>query len=232
MGSPKGLSLAGSFVFSITFFENPSFWLVALLNASGYLIFRLGMIHLRAVSGTLIEFVGGVLILASFILMFLTNGVWAGLILIPIFWFVVTPVVEIILESVAKRRGMTVREAEIKSELIKGITERNTEIERGFEKEKEYVVKTFIDRPPRHKRPFQVNRNAEKQNGSPSDDFQVAGLELSKRHFPILYRAYLRDPQWLEKQLRSIANAWHEGSLDAAAQALESDLEHDSYNPL
>ena len=43
---------------------------------------------------------------------------------------------------------------------------------------------------------------------------------------PILYRkAKLNKPE-LERQLKSIANAWHEGNVRAAVLALESDLEH------
>ncbi len=50
----------------------------------------------------LVEFVGGVVLATSFILMFAFFGVVNVLILIPIFWFVATPIVEVIIGKIYK----------------------------------------------------------------------------------------------------------------------------------
>ncbi|MCK5475446.1 MAG: hypothetical protein KAI71_02600 [Candidatus Pacebacteria bacterium] len=51
-------------------------------------------------------------------------------------------------------------------------------------------------------------------------------LELTEEHYPVLRRRALKSPEMLEKEIKSIANAWHEGDAISAMQALESDLEH------
>ena len=58
------------------------------------------------------------------------------------------------------------------------------------------------------------------------ETFLVAGEQLEKRHFPKLYGKYEHDLAWLNEQVVSIADAYHDGSVIAAAAALESDLEH------
>ncbi len=45
-------------------------------------------------------------------------------------------------------------------------------------------------------------------------------------NMPILYQKALTNPEELERQLKSIANAWHGGNVRSAMLALESDLEH------
>ena len=54
----------------------------------------------------------------------------------------------------------------------------------------------------------------------------ILGEEIDPDNMPKLYRWAKENPETLEKQLKSIANAWHEGSIRAAMLALESDLEH------
>lgn len=56
--------------------------------------------------------------------------------------------------------------------------------------------------------------------------FEVLGEEFEAEYFPNLYRIFQNNPKWLEEQLKSIADAWHEGSIVSAAQALESDSAH------
>lgn len=56
--------------------------------------------------------------------------------------------------------------------------------------------------------------------------FTLAGETFSVEHFLYLYRMYEVSPEHAEAQLRSIADAWHEGSITSAAIALESDLAH------
>lgn len=56
--------------------------------------------------------------------------------------------------------------------------------------------------------------------------FNLAGESFEVVHFPHLYRMYQVDPVNTENQLRSIADAWHEGSIISAAVAFESDFAH------
>ena len=52
------------------------------------------------------------------------------------------------------------------------------------------------------------------------------GEKLDQKFFPVLYKWAKENPDTLESQLKSIADKWHNGSMVAAMQALESDLEH------
>lgn len=54
----------------------------------------------------------------------------------------------------------------------------------------------------------------------------ILGESIDPDNMPILYRKVVENPETLERQLKSIANAWHEGNIRAAMLALESDLEH------
>jgi hypothetical protein len=54
----------------------------------------------------------------------------------------------------------------------------------------------------------------------------ILGEELDPDNQPKLYEWALRNPETLERQLKSIAYAWHEGSVRSAILALESDLNH------
>lgn len=59
-----------------------------------------------------------------------------------------------------------------------------------------------------------------------NNTFQIAGENFETKDFPNLYEMYKISPQNAEDQLRSIADAWHEGNIVSAAQAFESDLAH------
>ena len=52
------------------------------------------------------------------------------------------------------------------------------------------------------------------------------GKLIDLDNMPILYRKAVENPDELEKQLESVANAWHDGDIRAAMIALESDLAH------
>jgi len=54
----------------------------------------------------------------------------------------------------------------------------------------------------------------------------ILGEEIDPDNMPILYRKAIVNPEELERQLKSIAKAWHQGDIRAAMIALESDLEH------
>ena len=54
----------------------------------------------------------------------------------------------------------------------------------------------------------------------------LLGEDIDPDNMPILYHKALVNPAELERQLSSIANAWHEGDIRAAMLALESDLQH------
>lgn len=56
--------------------------------------------------------------------------------------------------------------------------------------------------------------------------FKILDKVFPIDEFPKLYQWSKSNPDTLENQLQSIANAWHEGSIVSAAQALESDLKH------
>lgn len=58
------------------------------------------------------------------------------------------------------------------------------------------------------------------------DRILILGEIIDKENFPKLYNWVKTNPKTLESQLKSIAKAWHEGSIISAMQALESDLEH------
>lgn len=81
---------------------NPTFWLVVVLCFVGYFIFRFGMIS-RDAKNTQIEFVGGLILLVSFVLALLLVS-WLALgVMVLIFWIVITPVVELSVEALLKR---------------------------------------------------------------------------------------------------------------------------------
>lgn len=52
------------------------------------------------------------------------------------------------------------------------------------------------------------------------------GEKLDPKYYPVLYKWAKENPETLESQLKSIAKAWHEGSIRSAMVSLESDLEH------
>jgi len=55
---------------------------------------------------------------------------------------------------------------------------------------------------------------------------KILGEVIDPDNEPILYqKAKLNKPE-LEKQLKSIADKWHKGSVRAAIISLESDLQH------
>lgn len=55
---------------------------------------------------------------------------------------------------------------------------------------------------------------------------EILGEMIDPGNQPILYRKAKVNKPELERQLKSIAEKWHEGSVRAAILALESDLEH------
>lgn len=59
-----------------------------------------------------------------------------------------------------------------------------------------------------------------------SKPIEVLGKQINPKYYPNLYRMAKRNPEGLAEQLQSIADAWHEGSIASAMQALESDLAH------
>ena len=54
----------------------------------------------------------------------------------------------------------------------------------------------------------------------------MLGETIDPDNQPKLYEWALSNPNTLERQLKSIANAWHDGSIRSAMIAFESDLEH------
>lgn len=54
----------------------------------------------------------------------------------------------------------------------------------------------------------------------------ILGEVIDPENMPRLYNWAENNPETLEKQLDSIAKAWHEGNIRSAMLALESDLQH------
>jgi len=55
---------------------------------------------------------------------------------------------------------------------------------------------------------------------------EILGGLIDPDNQPKLYKWAVSNPETLERQLGSIAKAWHEGNIRSAILALESDLEH------
>jgi len=68
----------------------------------GYFILRFGMVS-RGRSREIIQFSGGVILTISFILSFLLLGWKMGLFNILIFWIVITPITELIINKIQKK---------------------------------------------------------------------------------------------------------------------------------
>ncbi|XOA43056.1 MAG: hypothetical protein ACKKMO_01110 [Candidatus Nealsonbacteria bacterium] len=83
-------------------FTDLHWWLIIILNFIGYLIFLFGVKankedSLRQPFAEIIEFFGGTTVFISFVLMFWLFGIVNGLMLILIFWFVITPIVRFLI---------------------------------------------------------------------------------------------------------------------------------------
>ncbi len=57
-------------------------------------------------------------------------------------------------------------------------------------------------------------------------DINILGESIDPDNMPRLYNWAKTNPETLERQLKSIANAWHGGSIRAAMIAFEMDLGH------
>ena len=55
---------------------------------------------------------------------------------------------------------------------------------------------------------------------------EILGEMIGPDNQPVLYEWAKRNKPELERQLKSIAEKWHQGSVRAAVLTLESDLEH------
>lgn len=65
-----------------------------------------------------------------------------------------------------------------------------------------------------------------KKEKTPQKSISILGEEIDPDNMPKLYRWAKNNPETLERQLKSIAKAWHQGDIRAAMIAFESDLEH------
>lgn len=55
---------------------------------------------------------------------------------------------------------------------------------------------------------------------------EILGESIDPGNQPVLYQWAKRNKPGLERQLKSVADKWHEGNVRAAVLALESDLAH------
>ena len=90
------------------YFDDLAWWLIILINLIGFFIFMFGVkfeaiLKERNPILEFLQFLGGIIILASFAAMFLAFGIRAGLMFIPIFWFIITPIVGTLIELVQKK---------------------------------------------------------------------------------------------------------------------------------
>lgn len=82
------------------YFNDLNWWLIILFNFIGYFLFILGVkSENRSPLLVIIEFMGGIITFASFVAMFWVFGIKSGLILIPIFWLIITPIVGILVKN-------------------------------------------------------------------------------------------------------------------------------------
>ncbi len=68
----------------------------------GYFVLRFGMVS-RGRSREIIQFIGGIILTICFILFFLFLGLKAGFLNILIFWVIITPVTELIINKIQKK---------------------------------------------------------------------------------------------------------------------------------
>jgi hypothetical protein len=54
--------------------------------------------------------------------------------------------------------------------------------------------------------------------------FTVCGEVFEKAYSPKTYSHFQKDPEYFQKKVKSVADAWHNGNISSAMQALESDL--------
>ena len=83
-------------------FTNPIFWMLVGVCLIGYFMFRYGMVIAKSYNNEL-EFIGGITILTSFVLVLILVNWKAIFALLGLFWIVVTPIVEITISSLQKR---------------------------------------------------------------------------------------------------------------------------------
>lgn len=55
---------------------------------------------------------------------------------------------------------------------------------------------------------------------------KILGEMIDPDNMPILYNWAKMNPETLERQLKSIADVWHEGDISSAMIAFEMDLVH------
>lgn len=87
----------------IMHFTNLHWWLIIILNFIGYFILLFGLRantkdSLRHPLVEIIKFLGGTIVFISFVLMFWFFGIVSLIILILAFWFVITPIVRILVK--------------------------------------------------------------------------------------------------------------------------------------
>ena len=66
----------------------------------------------------------------------------------------------------------------------------------------------------------------DKTSKETAEEFLILGEKFPTGEYPMLYRRSQMNKEWLEEQIQSVADAWHEGDIVSACQALESDLQH------
>lgn len=82
--------------------NNPGWWLTALLNFLGYFIYSFGSIS-NGNAKEIIKFIGGILFILSFILVFAFSGIEGGIGLIILAFIIVAPITGFLMVITEKR---------------------------------------------------------------------------------------------------------------------------------
>lgn len=83
-------------------FDNPTWWLIVFWNILSYCIYGLGQLK----SGSLkeiLQFVGGILLIASFVSMFILFGISSGIIFLVASFVIAAPVLGFIVAATANK---------------------------------------------------------------------------------------------------------------------------------
>lgn len=126
--------------------NNLGWWLIILLNLIGYSVFRFGSSKNGRLS-PVVEFMGGTILIASFILMGLIFGIKEVLILIIIFMLPITLLNELFLYKgkLVKRQDDSAQgDLKMLEELMPGITKEENK-DKGSERDKIIANKNIPD---------------------------------------------------------------------------------------
>lgn len=222
-------------------FDNFFWWLIVSVNFIGYFLGRFGMMS-RGRLRSIIEFVGWIITIISFIWMWLQFSFGQFLILIPIFIFLTRTLVEGVIEIIyrklfaeqdrefAKYKGMSAEKVRLDHELDNYESDDPKDIiDSVFGKNR---IKN--DWPPKHfsERFNNQAKKEEKQltnfEGLPEEisfDGQntiLFGVKLTK--YPIIEEKLLSNPEVSYMKVQEVSEKYHNNNYETAISMIEMDL--------